>query len=118
MKALLFIVLLVGLLCGCPISSKMEKLFTITVSSPEDETITFDQADDVVVAPDATLTVAVAESFDWYEWVLYGLDLSAQSSSSVNIDCASLWPGVHHLVAYVGKNGTLYSSTLRFRIEN
>ena len=92
--------------------------FTITVRSPEDETITFDQTEDVVVAPDSILTVSIAETFDSYKWSLYGIDLSSQTSNSVDIDCQQLWPGVHHLTLFVEKNELLYSETLRFRIEN
>ena len=92
--------------------------FTITVTSPEDEPITFDQVEDVTVAPDAVLTVTISESFDSYQWIVYGLDLSSETSNSVEINCLDLWPGVHHLTVYVEKNGLLYSNTLRFRIEN
>jgi hypothetical protein len=91
---------------------------TITVTSPQNETITFSQVEDIVVAAGSTLLVAISEGFDSYEWMLDGAILPGQTSATVNFDCTPLTIGVHHLTAFVEKSGLLYSKTLRFRIEN
>jgi hypothetical protein len=90
----------------------------ITVTSPQNETITFDHVDDIVVAPGSALQVTINESFNSYKWMLDGAILAGQNSATVTIDSTPLAFGVHHLSAFVEKNGHLYSETLRFRIEN
>ena len=91
---------------------------TITVTSPQNETITFSQVEDIVVAAGSTLMVSISEGFDSYEWMLDGVILPGQTSATVTVDCSPLTLGVHHLTAFVEKSGLLYSKTLRFRIEN
>jgi hypothetical protein len=100
------------LLVGCRIS------VNITTISPQDETITFDKTDDIVLAPGSVLQVTINESFDSYEWMLDSAILAGQNSSTVTVDCTPLAFGVHHLSAFVEKNGQLYSTNLRFWIEN
>jgi hypothetical protein len=108
--ALIVPILLVG--CRMPLS------MSITVTSPQNETITFNQVDDIAVAPSSVLQVTIREGFDSYEWMLDGEILNGQTSAIVTIDCAPIELGVHQLAAFVEKNGQLYSKTLRFRIEN
>jgi hypothetical protein len=91
---------------------------TIELDIPTDETITLDQIDDVTLSPADILTVNVSETFDSYKWSCYGLDLSAQTTNSVSIDCSQIDPGPHRLTVYVTKNGRLYSVGLRFLIQN
>jgi hypothetical protein len=91
---------------------------TITATSPQNETITFNESDDIVVAPDAVLSITIGETFDSYAWLLDGAVLSGQTSATVSINCSLLAPGVHHVTVFVHKNGLMYSKTLRFRIEN
>jgi hypothetical protein len=91
---------------------------TITVISPQNETITFDRADDIVMTPGSTLQVTISESFDTYGWMLDGSILVGQISATASVDCTPLALGVHHLTTFVEKDGHLYSETLRFRVEN
>jgi hypothetical protein len=102
------------LLVGC--SSKVD--ISIVTTSPQNETITFSQADDVAVAAGSAVNVTVAETFDSYEWLLDGATLAGETPATVSIDTTVLTTGVHHLSAFVDENGRFYSRTLRFRIEN
>ena len=92
--------------------------FTITVTSPSDEPITFDRADDITVGTAAMLAITIGEGFDSYSWMLDGATLQGQEAANVTVDCGTLDPGVHHVTAFVTKNGLLYSRGLRFVIEN
>jgi hypothetical protein len=91
---------------------------TITVTSPQDQTITFSQVNDIVVAPDATLTITTGGGFDSYAWVLDGTTLSGQTTATAVIDCSTLVLGAHHVTIFVQKNGMGYSNTLRFQIQS
>jgi len=90
----------------------------VTVTSPQDETITFDHLDDIVVSPGSLLKVTIDEAFDSYAWMLDGSVLAGQSTATASVVTAPLALGPHHLTAFVEKNGHLYSDTLRFRVEN
>ena len=103
-----------ALVVGC--SNEVD--ISIVTASPQNETITFDHEDDVVLAPEALLQVTVAETFDSYEWMLDGATLAGQTSATVSIDAIPLSTGVHHLSVFVEDSGLFYSKTLRFRIEN
>jgi hypothetical protein len=102
-------------LSSCPPGS-LE--LTITVTTPQDQTITFNQVDDIVVDFGSTLTVTIGETFDSYSWNLDGATLSGQSAATVSINSGTLALGVHHLAAFVVKNGLLYSKTVRFVVWN
>ena len=91
---------------------------TITVTSPQDEIITFDHPDDIIVAWGSIMVAVISEVFDSYEWMLDGNILVGQTTATVSIDCATLDPGVHHLTVFVQKNGNLFSKNLRFVVEN
>jgi hypothetical protein len=91
---------------------------TITVTTPQNETISFSQVDNFTVAVGATLTLAIGQSFDSYSWTLDGEAVAGQTTENVTIDCGTLAPGVHHLAAFVMKGGLLYSATVKFRVEN
>ena len=113
-----FALVVVVLLFGCSMAVPIAIIVTSTVTSPKTETITFDHADDIVVAPNSMMQIAIGENFDSYAWVLDGVILPGQTSATVDIDCTSLSFGVHHVSAFVTLQGKLYSKTLRFRIEN
>jgi hypothetical protein len=91
---------------------------SITLNVPTDETITFDQSNNLIVNQTSTLNVSVIETFDSYEWSCYGLDLSMETGSSASIDCNLLDPGVHRLTVYITEGGIPYSNTLQFIIQN
>jgi len=87
---------------------------TITVVSPTNETITFDQSADIVVSQSSDLVVSVNEVFTSYEWWIDGSVISGATTKTLEQPCAGLAPGVHHVAVLVTKNGKLYSSTFRF----
>jgi hypothetical protein len=91
---------------------------TVTVTSPQDQTITFSQPNDIVVAPNAVLNITIGAGFDSYVWVLDGATLAGQTTATATIDCSSLALGAHHLTIFVQKNGMQYSKTLRFQIQS
>ncbi|MBI9102199.1 MAG: hypothetical protein JEY99_07280 [Spirochaetales bacterium] len=91
---------------------------SITVNTPWDEILTFDEDDDVVVQQPGTLTVSVNESFDGYGWELYGYDLSSETGNSVTLDSSVLSPGVHHLYVFTDRGSSQFSENLRFVVEN
>lgn len=92
--------------------------FNLTLVSPDEADITFSESDDITVNQADSLTVSITETFDSYEWSLYGLDLSSETTNTVTISGASLEPGVHTLTFYGMKNGKLYSKNLTFTIIN
>lgn len=92
--------------------------FTLTVESIQNEAITFSQSENVVISQSSNLTVTISETFDTYEWSLYGLNLSSKNTNSVTITGSSLHPGIHTLTFYGTKNGKLYSKNLTFKIIN
>ena len=102
---------------ACKLSSGNLGL-TIVVVSPTNEPISFGTADNIEVAPTATLAVSISESFDSYSWAIDGSIQSGQTANTISIACSTLAPGVHKLVAFVSKNGHLYSKALRFFIYN
>jgi hypothetical protein len=102
------------LFVGCKMPISMD----VTTTLPPNETITFDQDDDVVIAPGSMLQVAISESFNSYQWMLDGAVLVGQTSAVTTVDSTSLPLGVHHLSALVEKNELRYSGTLRFFVEN
>ncbi len=110
------------LLSGCPpvdrTTGSIKSRVTITVTSPQNAQITFSQADAVVVAPDATLTVTIAQGFDSYAWLLDGVALTGQTSATATIDCTSLELGPHHVTAFVMLQGNLFSKSLQFSVQD
>lgn len=121
----IFIMLMIGIalvscIYSCSVASPAtgSPLMVITVTSPQNESMTFSQADDIVVAPGAVLHVGISESFDSYAWAVDGVLLAAQASATADIDCTDLALGVHHVSAFVTLRGKSYAKTLRFRIEN
>jgi hypothetical protein len=112
-NAMMVVLIVPLLLAGCvPVS------VTVIVTSPQDEIITFNQADDIVVPSGSVLSVSIGEEFDSYEWMLDGAVLSGQTSADVTIDCLLLEPGAHHLSVFVRNDDRLYSKSLRFTNEN
>ncbi len=91
---------------------------TVTVTSPQDALITFSQPDAIVVAPDTTMTITVAQGFDSYAWLLDGVALAMQTSATVTIDCTTLELGPHHLTAFVMLQGNLFSKSLQFSVQD
>lgn len=90
----------------------------ITVVSPTDETITFNQSADIVVAQSSTMTIGINQAFDSYAWWLDGSAVSGAASSILSLPCSGLSLGVHHLAVFVTKDGLLYSESFRFTVGN
>lgn len=91
---------------------------TISVISPTDATITFNEAQDIIASPATTLGISISETFDSYEWTLDGVTLAGQTGNSLSINCGSLDLGVHRLVVFVTRDGALYARALRFFVYN
>jgi len=91
---------------------------TVTVVSPTDATITFNHADDIVVAQTDTIAVSITEAFVTYEWALDGINLAGKTGNTLSLSCATLKPGVHHLTAFVTRDSCLYSKSMRFLVSN
>jgi len=90
----------------------------ITVVSPTDETITFSQSADIVVAQSSTMTIGINQAFDSYAWWLDGATVSGAASPILSLPCSGLSLGVHHLAVFVTRNGLLYSESFRFTVGN
>lgn len=90
----------------------------ITVVSPTDETITFNQSADIVVGQSDTLSIGLNQAFDSYAWWLDGTAVAGATSATLSLPCSDLSLGVHHLAAFVTRNGLLYSESFRFTVGN
>jgi hypothetical protein len=91
---------------------------TITIQSPQDETMTFSETDRVSIIVGSIITVTISQLFDTYEWVLDGQALAGQNTATATIDSSPLLLGVHNLTAFIQKNGNMYSKSLRFSVGN
>lgn len=104
------------LFCGC--GPTIHQGWSITSDPPPDAAITFDVTDDLVVAPGDTLMVRIDETFDSYAWTLDGAILPGQTAATATIPCTPLFPGSHHVSAFVERGGLLFSRDLRFFVAN
>ena len=91
---------------------------TITVTEPDDKTITFSESDDITVTQQSTLTIAVSETFDSYEWYLDGTLIDGEAAAAIDYDCSGTSLGVHHLAVFVTEGSWIYSRTIRFIVVN
>lgn len=91
---------------------------TLSVTEPNDETITFSAGDDITVSQSGTLAIEVSESFDSYEWYLDGVEVIGQTDSTFELVCSDASLVVHHLSVFVTSNSMLYSNTVRFIVTN
>jgi hypothetical protein len=90
----------------------------ITLTTPQDQTITFNRTDDIVVNFGSLLTVTISESLGSYSWNLDGFAVPGQVAATVSINSGTLALGAHHLAAFVSINGLLYSKAVRFVVWN
>ncbi len=90
----------------------------ITVLSPIDEPLSFNEDGDPIIDQEGILQISVNETFDSYQWVLDSGLIPGAIGGTLSLNCSPLSLGVHHLAIYARKNGLLYSSRFRFSVGN
>lgn len=92
---------------------------TITLVGHEDETITYEHDQDLVIHKSdiPQLTVRIVESFDSYEWFLDAEPILGQDEAEISIILAPITVGIHRLQCIVMSKGLGYSKELIIRIR-